>query len=244
VHGAYDPVELSQCDGLICIASWQREGITDFAGKIAVVPNWVPRNFSDALDAATDQAIAARRARWSADEGAFVFGTSGRLTAEKNALRLVRAFRQAFAQGGEPVRLVIAGDGPQRTEIAQAAAGDARIVVAGAQEDMATHYLGYDAFVSVARFEPFGLAIIEAMAADCPLVLSRTRAALELATDRGVSWVDTEAGMPDDALVAQLISTFLRGRTRYNYDLSKFSEAHAARAINAFYQHAVIQTRA
>jgi glycosyltransferase involved in cell wall biosynthesis len=242
LHGGYDRVEHSQCDGLICVAAWQRDTLADFAGKVVVVPHWVPRDLTDAIAATPADKVLARRARWAADDSVFVFGAGGRLLPDKNLDRLVRAFRRAFTQGQEPVRLVIAGDGPQRAELAQLAAGDPRIVVAGAQENMAEHYLAFDAFVSVARVEPFGLGIVEAMAAGCPLLLTRTRGQAEFVTDRRVQWIEPQASDPDDAILAtQLIAAAMCGRERLVYDLSRFSEARAARAIDGFYRNAVMR---
>ncbi len=51
---------------------------------------------------------------------------------------------------------------------------DPRIFFAGVQQNVARYYSAFDTYVSPARFEPFGLSILEAMAAGCPLVLTRS----------------------------------------------------------------------
>ena len=120
---SYAKRELGDCDGLICIAGWQLDTLEGFTGEVAVVHNWVPTVVVDALTETTDQQIARLRRSWNADDDTFVLGTVGRLMPEKGIDRLVRIFRAIFSRGDEPIRLVIVGDGPQRDEIEQIAAG-------------------------------------------------------------------------------------------------------------------------
>jgi glycosyltransferase involved in cell wall biosynthesis len=244
LHGAYDAFEVGNCDGLICVSAWQRTTIENFSGEVAVVHNWVPTAIADALTETSDAFIARQRRAWSEDNDVYVFGSAGQLVPEKGMARLVRQFRRAFPAGNEPVRLVIAGDGPQSEEIAQSAAGDARVILAGTLEDMAVYYLGIDAFISAAQNEAFGLAILEAMAAGCPLVLTRTLGPSEFVTDERVLWVDNVEGTGEgDAMAARLMEMFARGRERYVYDLEKLSQEHAADAIEALYRHVIARRR-
>ena len=135
------------------------------------------------------------RAGWGADDGTFVFGSVGRLMPEKGMDVLIRAFRDAFPAGEAKVRLVIAGEGAQRGELERLAAGDDRIILAGTQAEIAPFYRAFDTFVSAARFEPFGLAIIEAMGAGCPLIATRIHGTVEFVTDPRVLWADPDASM-------------------------------------------------
>jgi glycosyltransferase involved in cell wall biosynthesis len=240
LHLTYATPELGDCDGLICISEWQRATLENFSGEVAVVHNWLPGAVSDALDATTEQQVLELRQSWRADEKTFVFGSVGRLMHEKGMDRLVRAFRAAFPHGTEKVLLVIVGAGPQADELAHLANGDARIILAGAQENVAPFYLSFDAFVSAARFEPFGLAILEAMAAESPLVLTRTGGPSAFVKDPRVLWVD---GDDDAALGAQLIEMHSRGWRRYRYDLKAFSQERAALEIETLYRHVMVRRR-
>ena len=233
LHIKYDAREHSTCDGLICVASWQRREIgAEFGGEAAVVRNWLPAAVSTALARTSEDQIAATRRAWHADEATIVFGSIGRLTSEKGMDQLIQSFRTAFPLGDEKVGLVIVGDGPMRENLQQLCVRDARIVLAGAQTEIAPLYRAFDVYVSAARFEPFGLTILEAMAAGCPLVSTRTEGPREFVTDSRVRWA-----APDDAamLSAQLQAAAAAGRQRFVYDLTAFGWERPVNAIEDFY---------
>ncbi len=233
LHLHFSAREYGGCDGLICIADWQRKTLpADFSGVVAVVRNWLPATVADALKEITPDATAKLRRAWGAGDQAFVFGSVGRLVREKGMDVLIRAFRHAFPQVDEPVRLVIAGDGPERAALTDLAAGDARIVFAGARFDVAPFYCAFDVYVSAARFEPFGMAILEAMAAGCPLVLTRSAGPVEFVTDARVRWVDVEA---DVTLAQALLDARAPGRRRFTYGLDDFLPQRATAEIEQVY---------
>jgi glycosyltransferase involved in cell wall biosynthesis len=241
LHLTYAPRELGDCDGLICISEWQRATLEGFQGEVSVVHNWLPGAVSEALDTTTEQQVIDLRQSWRADQKTYVFGSVGRLMPEKGMDRLVRAFRLAFPTGYEKVVLVIVGAGPQADELVALAGGDPRIIFASAQENVAPFYLSFDAFVSTARFEPFGLAILEAMAAESPLVLTRSEGPRGFVKDPRVLWVE---GEDDAAIATQLVETHARGWRRYRYDLKAFSQERAAIEIEAHYRRVMTRRRA
>src|SRR5215470_2749523 len=241
LHLDYEPREHASCDGLIAIASWQRERIgPEFRGHAAVIWNWLPVAMREALARTTPAERADIRRQWRADDAAMVVGSIGRLTPAKGMDLLVRAFRLAFPRGDEPVRLVILGDGPQRSELARSAAGDDRILLLHPQAEVAALYGGFDAFVSAARFEPFGLAILEAMAAGLPLVLTRTDGPREFVADAPASWV-----RPDDEseLAGALQAACARRPQRIAYDLARFAPQRALAEIEEFYRAVLARGR-
>jgi glycosyltransferase involved in cell wall biosynthesis len=236
IHIRYDEREHSGCDGLICSAHWQKAEIgPEFHGEAVVVPAWLPLAIHTALARVTPTDVAELRRSWTADDRTIVLGSIGRLMPEKGMDVLVRAFRTAFPQGNEPVRLVIAGAGPpEQTKALQALAGDdARIAVAGPPPEIALHYRAFDTYVSAARFEPFGLTILEAMEAGCGLVVTRTQGPREFLTETSVLWAE-----PNDAatLATQLRAAAARGRERQSYDLSPFMQARAVAAVEELYR--------
>jgi glycosyltransferase involved in cell wall biosynthesis len=236
LHLTYATRELGDCDGLICIAPWQLATLDGFAGEVAVVQNWVPKVIVDAIADTTNEQVAALRASWNADDETFVIGTVGRLVPEKGIDRLVRIFRTVFSHWFESVRLVIVGEGPQRQELEQLAAGDSRIIIVGAQENVAPYYCAFDTYVSPARFEPFGLAILEAMAAGCPLVVTRTQGPSEFLTDSRVLWGGEDN---ETLLAARIVESVALGRRRYAYNLKPFSQERAAEQIEAVYRRVI-----
>jgi glycosyltransferase involved in cell wall biosynthesis len=237
LHLNFSAPEYGACDGLICIADWQRKTLpADFAGLIAVVRNWLPAAVADALHAVTADTVADLRQAWGADDQSFVFGSVGRLVPEKGMDALLRAFRRAFSHGSEPVRLVIVGDGPQWDRLRALASADPRIVLAGPQYHVAPFYRAFDAYVSAARFEPFGIAILEAMAAGCPLVLTRSQGPREFVTDPRTRWTDDAS---DAALAEALVEAHAEGCRRFTYELSPFSSARAVTEIEQFYRSVI-----
>jgi glycosyltransferase involved in cell wall biosynthesis len=240
LHLAYESREHAGCDGLIAIASWQRAHIgPEFRGQCAVVWNWLPAAIDAALARVTPAERADLRRRRLADEACMVFGSVGRLMPAKGMDVLVRAFRLAFPRGDEPVRLVLLGDGPQRGELERCAAGDDRIVLMQSLPEVAALYRGFDVYVSAARFEPFGLTILEAMAAGLPLILTRTDGPREFVTDARVTWI-----APDDeaSLAGALAAARERRPQRMSYDLAPFSPQRALTEIDAFYRAVLART--
>lgn len=105
---------------------------------------------------------------------AFDMGSS---FARKNPLAVIEAFRRAFAKG-EAARLTLKISNPQThpesmAALAQAAAGDARIVFNTEKlsgEAMQTLIAASDTVMSLHRSEGFGLVLAEAMAAAVPVI--------------------------------------------------------------------------
>ena len=234
LHLSFSAPEYGACDGLICIADWQRKTLTaDFAGEVAVVRNWLPVGVAEALATVDAETIRAQRRSWRADDQAFVFGSVGRLVSEKGMDLLIDAFAAAFPTGHEPARLVIVGDGPLRAELGARAAGDPRIILSGAQREIAPFHRSFDAYVSAARFEPFGIAILEAMAAGCPLILTRSQGPVEFVTDPRVRWVDLD----DVAALGTMLTEFAATRPSHlAYALDAFSRERAVAEVDSLYQ--------
>lgn len=237
LHIRYDEREYGRCDGLICGASWQNTAIpADFPGLVTTIWAWLPVGVHDALARVGAADVDAVRRQWRADERTVVFGSVGRLVPEKGMDLLIEAFRSSFPAGDEPARLVIIGDGPEAAALRRAAADDARITLLGVQTEIAKLYRAFDVYVSAARFEPYGLTILEAMDANCPLIVTRTDGPREFLTDRRVLWAE-----PNDAaaLARQLRVAAGRGRERLSYDLTAFMPEAATSAIETFYRRVI-----
>jgi len=241
LHIRYEQREHGGCDGLICSTSWQHAAIpSDFRGDAAVIWPWLPVAIHAGLPRVTPPEIDALRDGWAADGRTVVFGSIGRLMPEKGMDVLSRAFRSAFPRGDEPARLVIVGGGPQAEELEHIGGGDRRITLMSAQPEPAALYRAFDVYVSAARFEPFGLTILEAMDAGAPLVVTRTHGPNEFLKDARVLWAE-----PNDeaTLAAQLRAAAAGGRARLDYDLSPFSRDQAVTAIERFYDKVLARRR-
>jgi glycosyltransferase involved in cell wall biosynthesis len=244
IHIRYERREHSGCDGLICYTHGQRAEIgPEFLGETQVPVVWLSPAIRAALAHVTMGDVAALRRSWTADDRTVVLGSVGRLMPEKGMDVLVQAFRAAFPTGNEPVRLVIVGGGPPDREQALQALtdGDTRIALSGPPPDIALYYRAFDTYVSAARYEPFGLTIIEAMAAGCALVVTRTRGPQEFLREPSALWAE-----PDDVptLAAQLRAAAARGRKRASYDLSPYAQDRAVAQVEEFYARVLARKRA
>jgi glycosyltransferase involved in cell wall biosynthesis len=128
---------------------------------------------------------------------------------------------------------MVGGGPPDQTEqLQRLIGGDARITVSGPPPEIAPYYRAFDTYVSAARYEPFGLTIIEAMAAGCGLVVTRTQGPKEFLSEPSVLWAE-----PGDVatLTAQLAAAATRGRVRASYDLSFYTPSRAVAQIEELY---------
>lgn len=104
------------------------------------------------------------------DENVMVAGTVSRLSSEKGITYFVDAAHEILRK--EPAtRFLIVGDGPERGELERRAGSDA-IHFVGAQKDVAGWLNAMDVFVMPSLAEGFGLAVVEAMACELPVVAS------------------------------------------------------------------------
>ena len=106
----------------------------------------------------------------------FVFVCVARLSPEKGHAGLIQAFAAAFA--GEPtVRLRLIGDGSMRSELqrlcaAQGVAGQVEFLGVLPSEQVRDELAAADAFVLASDVETFGVAVIEALACGCPVLVT------------------------------------------------------------------------
>lgn len=103
----------------------------------------------------------------------------GRLISNKGTLETARAIEQAK---GEFVA-IFAGDGPELADLSSIADADPRIRVAGHRDDVEEILGRADIFVRYSTTEGRSLAVLEAMAAGCAVVVSDIDANCELVED-------------------------------------------------------------
>ncbi|MFA5866838.1 MAG: glycosyltransferase family 4 protein [Actinomycetota bacterium] len=136
----------------------------------------------------------------------FVVGTLGRLIPSKGHDILINAMPE-LVHKFPGIRLVIAGSGPldRRLKEQTATLGlDGSVVFPGHVDDPAPYYKMFDAFVMPTVMESFGLAVIEAMTAGCPVAASRTGGLPEIIENRETGLLFTPG---DSRAVAAAIRT-------------------------------------
>ena len=162
---------------------WRRRLLGDGGCRFAAVSDPVAEDLAEAGVAAplvlpnplaADQLRSRLRSRTDAraelglDANGFVVGVVGRLHPKKDPGRALRAFER-FRQAHPLARLVFVGDGEQRESLERRAGAD--VMFAGFRSDTRELLNAFDVLLACAtEREAFGLALLEASAADVPVV--------------------------------------------------------------------------
>ena len=161
-------------------------GICDYLRREGLPPEHVfyIGNFVPRPRAVPPEERAALRARLGLPPDAQVLFSLGRLFGKKGFADLLEAFARLPAEpGGRPLRLVIAGDGPDRAALEEATRRlglVGRVHWAGWQDDPEPFYALADLFVCPSRHEPLGNVILEAWTHRLPVLSTRNEGAQEL----------------------------------------------------------------
>ena len=125
-----------------------------------------------------------------ADDTRFLVGTVGHLAPIKGHDVFVRAAALISARRPEVHFIVVGEDkSPEMTHrrslesLVDELGVSGSVSIPGWRDDMPALLSSLSLFVSAARSEPFGLAIVEAMAAGLPIVATRSEGALEIIED-------------------------------------------------------------
>jgi glycosyltransferase involved in cell wall biosynthesis len=161
---------LMTCDHVVVISDFIRDqalrhGIRD--DRVTTI-----RNTIEVAEPPPNDAGAAVRRELGVPDDGYLIGMIGRLDPEKGQVDAIDAFA-ALAARRDDVWFVIAGRGHDEARI-RAHAGESgaadRIVFAGFRSDVPALLASFDCFLHPSRQEPFGLAVLEAMAAGVPVV--------------------------------------------------------------------------
>jgi len=183
--------------------------------------------------AVTATEIAELRARLGATPDTVLIGSVGRLVEQKDYPTQLRAF--ALAARAEPrLRMVLAGDGPLRgaieTHAAELGITD-RLVLLGHWVRVPALLRALDAFVLASKFEPYGVALLEAKCAGSAIVATAVNEIPKLLKD-GVTGLLVPAESPEP-----MAHAFLRmaqdAALRRQLAASAFAEAENKHSIDA-----------
>ncbi|TKW61562.1 MAG: glycosyltransferase [Blastochloris viridis] len=227
LHLQYEPKVYGACNGLVCVAGWQRASLSSYKGKVAVIRNWVPRRMGNVKAPVKENPAITR------------LGSVGRLDNQKGYDILLQAFRQAFPKGDETVELVIIGEGPNRAALEAIAAGDARIRLPGYSANVPNELAGFDAFISSSRFEGLALVVLEAIGAKLPMLLTDVAGNRELADLQPQGVVSLVPPEDITAMAEALKNLTAKPLAPVNYDVSELDESTVAVRMVAFYQQVI-----
>jgi glycosyltransferase involved in cell wall biosynthesis len=159
--------------------------------KIVVIPNGI--SVENYLAPVAREEL---RAQWNLPQEAVVLGSIGRLVPQKGFDVLLRALANL---PNANVQLVLVGEGEQETAL-RALAAELRIAervhFVGYRYDVPQLLGAFDVYVHPARFEGMSNAVLEAMAAGCPIVASAVDGNLELIQDGITGWLVPPDNVP------------------------------------------------
>ena len=189
--------------------------------------------------AVTPAQIAALRVQLGATRETVLVGSVGRLVEQKDYPTQLRAF--AIAARIEPrLRMVLAGEGPLRSSIEALAAElgiTDRIVLLGHWTRVPALLRALDVFVLASKFEPYGVALLEAKCAGSAIVATAVNEIPKLLHD-GVTGLVVPAEAPApmaDAFLRMAQDAALR-RALSNHAFAEAENKHSITAVAGAYQ--------
>jgi glycosyltransferase involved in cell wall biosynthesis len=176
----------------------------------------------------------AQRAKWGADDDTVVIGLVGRIDPAKGQATFIKAAAGLLKhlRTGEKLKFVIVGEetlgstGGYLGELKQMVRQfhlDEHVVFAGYQENIPEVMRAFDLFVMPSRQEAFGLVAIEAMAMECPIVISSGGSAEEIVGERSDFGLTVR---PDDAFDLQQQLRYLLDNPMERVQMGQRARAH------------------
>jgi glycosyltransferase involved in cell wall biosynthesis len=173
----------------------------------------------------------AARAFLGLSSDSWIVGNVGRLHHDKDQATLLRGFKKALPNLPANSLLVIMGKGPLEKELKQLAHDlgiTASVVFTGNVPDGRKYFKAFDVFALTSDHEPFGMVLLEAMAAGLPLICSDCGGGAEVVRDVGMLFPLGD----DDALAACLLAAYnSRGSTDVAQILQKLQDRFSDEAV-------------
>lgn len=223
LHIHYKPQQHRDLDALIAIAPWQLDAIPAAQRAHTVqIDNWTA---APPFDAQARQRV---RAEAGIAEDEFLIGALGRAEASKGLDVLIEAFVAARLP---KARLAIVGGGRDWQALRQRA--PVEVLMPGFVAKPQEWFSAFDAFVSAARSEPFGLVFLEAMAAGLPVLATRSQGGEHFSR-----LIERPLVACDDveALSEALQQLAMQRPPRRHHDLSAFDLRAKVAEVEAFYR--------
>lgn len=231
LHIRYKPQQHADMDALIAIAPWQLSEVPAAQREHTTqIDNWTGP-YQPAADAR-----ARLRREWGVAEGDYLIGALGRSEHSKGLDVLIRAFAQARPSGA---RLVIVGHGRDWQRLRALAGPD--IVMPGFIARPQDCFAAFDAFVSAARSEPFGLVFLEAMAAGLPILATASQGGQHFAAQIGRPLVPVEDVA---ALQAALLRLAAQRAPRQAYAMAAFDRDARVAQVEQVYRRGIAELAA
>lgn len=226
LHIRYKRHQHADMDALIAIAPWQLAEVPPAQrASTTQIDNWTGPY--EPAEGARERL----RREWGVGAQDFLIGTLGRSEHSKGLDVLIRAFQDARPAGA---RLVIVGQGRDWQRL-RAQAGP-QVLMPGFAARPQDCLAAFDAFVSAARSEPFGLVFLEAMAAGLPILATASQGGQHFAAQIGRPLVPVD----DAAALAQALLTLAAQRPpRQAYSMAPFDRAARVAQVEQVYRRGI-----
>jgi len=169
---------VENCDAFVVPGKSARDYLIGFgmnSQKVFTAPNAVDTALFSRLRTLEAQTGSRLRARFGLPERYFLF--VGRLVREKGVLDLLNAYQVLPDTLRAEVGLVLAGDGPMRSELETLAReiypGSVQLPGFVHRENLPAYYTLAECFVLPTHTDPWGLVVNEAMACGLPVICTR-----------------------------------------------------------------------
>ncbi len=142
------------------------------------------------VTAVKEQMVSKEKAREALNlpELSWILGNVGRLHHDKDQETLIKAFAKARSKLPLESLLVIIGKGPLEQHLKQLAEHlniKDSVIFTGSVPDAKRYFKAFDVFVLASDHEPFGMVLLEAMAAQLPIICSDSGGGAEVVRDVG-----------------------------------------------------------
>lgn len=162
----------------------------------------------------------------------WIVGNVGRLHYDKDQATLLRGFKQALPHLPTNSLLVIMGKGPLEKNLKQLAQDlgiSESVVFTGNVPDGKKYFKAFDVFALTSDHEPFGMVLLEAMAAGLPLICSDCGGGAEVVRDVGQLFPLGDYQKLADCLVNQCEDRYRIEKTMLHDKLNAVFSDEAAR---------------
>ena len=157
------------------------------------LPNWAPENIETLYNRLDVEAVRAQllprgeaRTKLDLPQDATIIANVGRLHPDKDQATLIKGFAKALPELPGSTLLAIAGRGPLESELkvlAQQLGIAESVRFLGQVPDARCYFRAFDLFVLTSDHEPFGMVLLEAMAANVPILATDCGGAPEVVGD-------------------------------------------------------------
>jgi glycosyltransferase involved in cell wall biosynthesis len=209
-----------ECDKVVVCSHYMREQINNLFStswdKIEVIPNGI-----DGSKFQGEFGYKEIRKRYAEDDEKIVFFI-GRHVHEKGIQVLIDSI-PSILEAYEKIKFVIGGDGPMTLELrdrVQRMKLNHKVIFTGymEEEDKINSYKVADAAIFPSLYEPFGIVVLEAMAAGCPVVASDIGGITEIINHKttGMKFMSSSISSLKENLISVLMDKELSSRLTTN----------------------------